>query len=154
MGEIAKNIIYNNFIKKNGNITSEGITINGIQYFSVHSDEDFYVSHNYFPSEDFIRKNIIDIAHDYIPKLSTDLFQEFIAKELKTALLVTRNLTPLFNTSLMYDKSTSYTSNTLYLDKKDLKEILLPLFNIDETKTTGYNRPYHYLSFKEEILKE
>ncbi|MDO4283424.1 MAG: hypothetical protein Q4D02_07290 [Clostridia bacterium] len=145
MGEIAREMICYNCTRKNmeENIISEGIDENGVHYFVTKPNETYILDENYFPSDNFLRKGLIEISNYYIPRMGKYELESFVAKELMTAIFVTRSLDRIFNISIMI---TTF-GGSCYISKENLKELLLPLFQIRKD-----NHVYK-CRFKEEIFK-
>lgn len=170
MGEIANKIIIDKFLKDNsGYIIKEGIINNKLYYFTIANylttnhliDKDYIPSksisplynslndicYNYIPLE--IKDSSNDICYDYIPLEIKDSFRMFIAEELLKALFVTRELTTLFNTHLMY----ACNGKEQFLSNTDIKNYLSNLFEITDTIKHSSLYTTHYYRFKEEKIK-
>lgn len=129
MGEIAKCMICRDCTKIRkvlNTIISEGITEDGIMYYVTKPDEIYLMDQFYTPSEDFLRNDLLKVCSNYIPKFGKYEIEYFIAKKLMEALLITNDLSYLFNTNIMI----SDISGDIYVPSKRLKEKLLPLFEV------------------------
>lgn len=147
MGEIARNMICRNCNKVmeiEETLIAEGITKSGIHYFTTQPKETYLIDKNYFPSNTLLKTNFTEFCINYIPSFGKFEIESFIAKELMTALLITKELSSLFNTSIMLE---DFFSGTFYITGEKLKEILLPLFDIKKTDN-GYTCTFLEKKFK------
>lgn len=145
MGDISRKIICSNCnLCDESKIIAEGMDENGVMYYVTRPTETYIIDEHYFPSESIIKKSIIDIANYYIPHIGKYELEFFVAKELMTAIFVTRNLSNLFSTTIMVD---NIYGTSCYVSKEKLKETLLPLFEIKQYKNV------FKCKFKEELLK-
>jgi len=147
MGEIARCIICKNCNKiteLENTIIAEGITKSGIKYFTTTPKETYIIDKNYIPSNDLLKVNFTEFCINYIPSFGKFEIESFIAKELMTAIFVTKELSTLFNTTIMLE---DFFSGTFYIKSEKLKEILLPLFDIKKEGKT-YTCTYLEKKFK------
>lgn len=129
MGEIVRCIICKNCNKiteLENTIIAEGITKSGIKYFTTTPKETYIIDKNYIPSNDLLKVNFTEFCINYIPKFGKYEIEYFIAKKLMEALLITNDLSYLFNTNIMI----SDISGDIYVPSKHLREKLLPLFEV------------------------
>lgn len=145
MGDISRKIICSNCnLCDESKVIAEGIDQNGVMYYVTKPTETYIIDEHYIPSESIIKKSIIDIANYYIPHIGKYELEYFVAKELMTAIYVTRDLSNLFSTTAMID---SITGASCYISKEKLKESLLPLFEIKR-----FNNVFK-CTFKEKTIK-
>lgn len=145
MGEIARSMICRNckkVIEVENSLIAEGRTKNGIYYFTTRPKESYLIDKNYIPSDRLLKINFTEFCINYIPSFGKFEIENYIAKELMSAIFITKDLSTLFNTTIMFEDAFT---GTFYITGDKLKEILLPLFDI---KKTGKSYTCTYLEKK------
>ena len=139
MKDIASTIMCYGCEKQNIPVIAEGRTTNGLMYYVTHSKDNWILKDN----ENLLRKELTEITFfdfciKYSPKFGKFEVEEFICEELLKALLITKDLTNLFNTNILFID----VCNTTRILAPQLKEKLLTLFTQIEIKGNT-----HYLKF-------
>lgn len=136
MGDIARGMICqacNKIMEIEKHVIAEGITENGIKYYTTQPKQTYLIDKNYTPSDELMQKSFADKTLTYIPTFGKFEIEAFIAKELFTSIFVTKNLSNLLNTTIsIYD----FSCGTLNISSEKIKEIILPLFEVIETRST------------------
>ena len=112
----------------------------GVEYVVLESNEKFIICDNPNISWDKIMNDLKLFDITYVPKFGKYEIEQFVGYFMKEALLISKDITDLFNMELLCD---DYPFNTTRVNKETIRERLLKCFNVvqKDNNTT-------YLSFK------
>ena len=144
MGKIAERIICKDCPKIKHGIKSEGEMF-GVEYIVLKSDEQYIICNNERISWNDVMPKMSEFDTLYVPKFGKYEIEEFVGYFMRVALLITKDITDLFNMELLCDDSPF---NITEVSSKDIKEKLLKCFNVVK-KVDNMT----YLEFKWEEIK-
>lgn len=122
----------------------EGIKEEGerfdVEYVVLKSKEQYLICDNPAVSWDSIMKNIKRFDTTYVPKFGKYEIEQLVGHFMKEALLISKDITDLFNMELLCD---DYPFNTTRVSKETIRERVLKCFDVVKKENN-----VTYLKFK------
>jgi len=138
MSKLTEKLFCRNCPYLNG-IKEEGKNF-GVEYVIFNSEEKFYIVDNPDVTGDVVLEGIKKFINIHVPKFGKYEVEKFVGYYMKEAILISKDITDLFNMELLCD---DFPYNTTRVNKETIRERVMKCFDIVKEE-----KGVTYLKFK------